>query len=208
MLVVLSCGSLRLYCGSEVTVGCAGARPVNPLKLGYTLSTLNFRTCDHEDTLRLFFLVFFFELLFLVTVSSTMFCPSSFRDFQRKWKRCLIEIYIPMSVHIRPSTSWGLINFPDRFVDHYPFYQIDCQPPARNKNKFHPKADCVIWLCGDRKTQSIATCVCIVYKRYQGLSETVLSRSLAFSCGQNGLPKQLARPGKARRTAAQWIANP
>ena len=54
------CVGLRLYCGSEVTVGCAGARPVNPLKLGYTLSTLNFRTCDHEDTLKLFFFSFSF----------------------------------------------------------------------------------------------------------------------------------------------------
>ena len=33
---------------SEVTVGCA--RLVNPLKLNQTLSTLNFRTCDHEKT--------------------------------------------------------------------------------------------------------------------------------------------------------------
>jgi hypothetical protein len=33
---------------SEVTVGCA--RLVNPLKLSPTLSTLNFRTCDHENT--------------------------------------------------------------------------------------------------------------------------------------------------------------
>jgi hypothetical protein len=63
VLVVLSCGSLRLDCGSEVTVGCAGARPVNPLKLGYTLSTLNFRTCDHEDTL------FYFILFFLLGTS-------------------------------------------------------------------------------------------------------------------------------------------
>jgi hypothetical protein len=33
---------------SEVTVGCA--RPVNPLKLSPTLSTLNFRTWGHENT--------------------------------------------------------------------------------------------------------------------------------------------------------------
>jgi hypothetical protein len=64
VLVVLSCGSLRLDCGNEVTVGCAGGRPVNPLKLGYTLSTLNFRTCDHEDTLRLLFSFSFSNFFF------------------------------------------------------------------------------------------------------------------------------------------------
>jgi hypothetical protein len=45
--IVALTATKKKSCGSEVTVGCAGARPVNPLKLGYTLSTLNFRTCDH-----------------------------------------------------------------------------------------------------------------------------------------------------------------
>ena len=43
VLVVLICVGLSVWTAeSEVTVGCAGARPVNPLKLGQTLSTLNF----------------------------------------------------------------------------------------------------------------------------------------------------------------------
>ena len=45
---------------SEVSVGCA--QSVNTLKLSPTLSTLNFQTCDNENTLnnKLDFLLIFF----------------------------------------------------------------------------------------------------------------------------------------------------
>jgi hypothetical protein len=73
---------------SEVTVGCA--RPVNPLKLSPTLSTLNFRTCDHENT-TIKKTVFTSIFLCLMT---TIFHLSDFWGAQLKEKRCLIEIYI------------------------------------------------------------------------------------------------------------------
>lgn len=76
---MLRCGSVRLDCRKR-----GRARPVNPLKLGHTLSTLNFGTCDHEDTL--FFCVCSFSTSFF---DDCKFHNFSFVGFLRRstnWK--------------------------------------------------------------------------------------------------------------------------
>jgi hypothetical protein len=55
--VVLVCVELwvcppKLQKARSHTVGCAVAQPINPLKLGQTLSTPNFRSCEHKPTLK------------------------------------------------------------------------------------------------------------------------------------------------------------
>jgi hypothetical protein len=78
--VVLVCVELwvcppRLQKARSHTVGCAVAQPINPLKLGQTLSTLNFRSCEQPSKIHFFSFLFFFvsfRTSFLVTLRSIM----------------------------------------------------------------------------------------------------------------------------------------
>ena len=165
-------GLSRLYCGSEVTVGhgrmcgCSTRQPVEAWL--YVVNTQFSNLWPWRYIKTFFFLVFFFEPLF-------------FGDC--KFYNVLFIEFLTLSTKVGEVSDWNIYlnegsylalnivrldQFPRRFVDTIPSIKLTANRPLEIKNKFHPKAECVDWLCGDRKTQSIAVCVCIFYKRYQG----------------------------------------
>jgi hypothetical protein len=111
---------------SEVTVGCA--RPVNPLKLSPTLSTLNFRTCDHENTLNEKFCFFFWIPLFNDGKSYNI----RFVGFLRRSTKGKEVSDLNISPHQafisdpQHRETWSV------FPTDYPYCWIRCQQPAEN----------------------------------------------------------------------------
>lgn len=99
-----------------------GARPVNPLKLSPTLSTLIFRTCDHENTLNNRVCFFFWISLF----NDDKFHNSRFVGFLRlstkgdevcRWniypnRRSHLALNAVRLDHFTWPTCWSLLGQP------------------------------------------------------------------------------------------------
>ena len=141
VLVVLA-GSVRRDCrkrgGHGTMCGCLTRQPVEAWP---NVVNAQFRTCDHEDTF--FYFILFcswnFSFWWMWVLQCSVYRVSE--TFNESGRGVWLE-YASMGVHIWPSTSWGLIGFPDRLVEHYPYHQIECQPPAGNGTNYS-KADCV-----------------------------------------------------------------